>query len=108
MKEIRPAILMLVIFTVICGGIYPAVVTGIAQAVFPRQAKGSFIIDKSGKELWRTQLNLSEGFMPSVTTDDNVLLETEANRRRALIRLAAQAARTIVEQLSVASPVGGT
>jgi K+-transporting ATPase ATPase C chain len=51
MKDIRPAILMLILFTVICGGIYPAVVTGIAYAVFPNQAKGSFITGKSGKEL---------------------------------------------------------
>jgi len=50
MKEIKPAILMLIVFTVICGGIYPAIVTGIAYAVFPKQAKGSFIVDKSGKE----------------------------------------------------------
>jgi potassium-transporting ATPase KdpC subunit len=50
MKEIRPAILMLIIFTIICGGIYPAVVTGVAHAVFPKQAKGSFIVDKSGRE----------------------------------------------------------
>jgi potassium-transporting ATPase KdpC subunit len=40
---------MLIVFTVICGGIYPAVVTGVAQAVFPKQANGSFITDKGGK-----------------------------------------------------------
>lgn len=40
---------MLIVFTVICGGIYPAIVTGIAQAVFPKQADGSFITDKSGR-----------------------------------------------------------
>jgi potassium-transporting ATPase KdpC subunit len=51
MKEIKPAILFFVIFTIICGGIYPAVVTGIAYAIFPKQAKGSFITDKSGKEI---------------------------------------------------------
>jgi K+-transporting ATPase ATPase C chain len=49
MKDIKPAILLFIIFTIICGGIYPAVVTGIAQAVFPRQANGSFITDKSGQ-----------------------------------------------------------
>ena len=54
MKDIKPAILLLIIFNIICGGIYPVVVTGIAQAVFPKQAKGSFITDKSGKELGST------------------------------------------------------
>ena len=54
MKEIRSAILMLILFTVICGGIYPLVVTGIAQAVFPKQANGSFITGKNGKELGST------------------------------------------------------
>ena len=51
MKDIKPAILMFVAFTIICGGIYPAIVTGVAYAVFPKQAKGSFIADKSGKEI---------------------------------------------------------
>ncbi|HZV80943.1 MAG TPA: potassium-transporting ATPase subunit KdpC [Geobacteraceae bacterium] len=50
MKDIKPAILMLIVFTVICGGIYPAIVTGVAYAVFPKQAKGSFITDKTGRE----------------------------------------------------------
>ena len=49
MKDIKPAILMFIAFTVICGGIYPAIVTGIAQAVFPKHANGSFITDKGGK-----------------------------------------------------------
>jgi K+-transporting ATPase ATPase C chain len=51
MKEIKPAILMFIVFTIICGGIYPAIVTGVAYAIFPKQAKGSFIADKSGKEI---------------------------------------------------------
>jgi K+-transporting ATPase ATPase C chain len=51
MNDIKPAILLLIIFTVICGGIYPAVVTGIASAVFPHQAKGSFVTDSSGREI---------------------------------------------------------
>lgn len=54
MKDIKPAILLFIIFTVICGGIYPALVTGVAYALFPNQAKGSFITDKSGKELGST------------------------------------------------------
>ena len=54
MKEIKPAILLFILFTIICGGIYPALVTGVAQALFPGQAKGSFITDKGGKELGST------------------------------------------------------
>jgi potassium-transporting ATPase KdpC subunit len=49
MKEIKPAILMFIIFTAICGGVYPAIVTGIASVAFPRQAKGSLVTDKTGQ-----------------------------------------------------------
>jgi K+-transporting ATPase ATPase C chain len=54
MKDIKPAILLFIIFTIICGGIYPAIVTGVAYALFPKQAAGSFITDKSGKEVGST------------------------------------------------------
>ncbi|MBW4055400.1 MAG: potassium-transporting ATPase subunit KdpC [Proteobacteria bacterium] len=54
MKDIKPAILLFIIFSVICGGIYPAVVTGVAYALFPKQAAGSFITDKAGKEIGST------------------------------------------------------
>ncbi|MBI5558163.1 MAG: potassium-transporting ATPase subunit KdpC [Deltaproteobacteria bacterium] len=49
MKDIKPAILLLTLFTVICGGLYPAVVTGLAQTFFPEQAHGSFIKDQTGR-----------------------------------------------------------
>jgi potassium-transporting ATPase KdpC subunit len=47
-KQVRPAIMSLVLLTVLTGLVYPVVVTGIAQVVFPRQANGSLIV-KDGK-----------------------------------------------------------
>ena len=42
--QIRPALMLLLVFTVLTGLIYPMVVTGLSQLVFPRQANGSLIV----------------------------------------------------------------
>lgn len=46
--HLRPAIVSLVVLTVVTGVVYPLIVTGIAQLVFPSQANGS-LITKDGK-----------------------------------------------------------
>src|SRR5436190_13135635 len=48
LREIRPAILVLVVLTAITGLAYPLAMTAIAGVIFPKQAQGS-LIEKDGK-----------------------------------------------------------
>jgi K+-transporting ATPase ATPase C chain len=51
---VRPAAMLLVVFTLLTGLLYPLAITGVAQVLFPHQANGSLLRDKgriSGSEL---------------------------------------------------------
>jgi potassium-transporting ATPase KdpC subunit len=48
LKEIRPALVMIVALTVLTGLVYPLTMTGISELLFPWQAKGE-LIEKDGK-----------------------------------------------------------
>ncbi len=42
-KQLRPALVLLALLTVVTGAIYPLIVTGLAQLAFPAQANGSLV-----------------------------------------------------------------
>ncbi|MEJ7901796.1 MAG: potassium-transporting ATPase subunit KdpC [Thermomicrobiales bacterium] len=55
---IRPALVLLLLFTVLTGLAFPLAVTGIAQAIFNDQANGS-IVSRDGEEIGSTLIGQS-------------------------------------------------
>lgn len=50
LSNVRPALVMIVLMTILLGALYPAAVTAIAAVIFPWQANGS-VIEKDGRAI---------------------------------------------------------
>jgi potassium-transporting ATPase KdpC subunit len=67
LKQLKPAILSVIVLTVVFGFVFPIVITGIARVVFPRQANGSLIVRNAkiiGSELIGQNFSKPEYFHP--------------------------------------------
>jgi len=66
-NQLRPAIAMTIVIMVITGLVYPGLVTGVAQLLFPRQANGSLVMVNGqvvGSELIGQPFTKAEYFHP--------------------------------------------
>jgi len=55
-KEIKTSLIVTVVLLIVCCGIYPLVIFGAGQLLFPRQANGSLVLDEKGNPVASTLL----------------------------------------------------
>src|SRR3954467_11523924 len=72
-QQLQPAIVILVLLTIITGGIYPLIVTGVAHAIFPSESAGSLLPYDRGSVLIGQPFDEPKYFWSrlSATTDAN-------------------------------------
>ena len=52
LKELGPGFRLTLIFTILTGLLYPAVMTGVSELIFPKQANGSLVtVERKGCRL---------------------------------------------------------
>ncbi len=75
LSEIRSAVMATFVLAVVCCGLYPLLVYGIAQVAFPHQANGSLIVAKdatvSGSELLGQNFTAAKYFHPRPSAAGN-------------------------------------
>lgn len=127
MATFRPAILLLILLTVVTGGLYPLLTTALGQWWFPALANGSLIIENGevrGSSLIGQNFSQAKYFQgrPSATAESpynpmasggsnlagsNPALDKQIRERVALQRAAnPQAARAVPVELATASASG--
>lgn len=82
MKELGPGLRLMIALTILLGLVYPAVMTGISEVVFPKQANGS-LITENGKVVGSTLIGQSfsraEYFHPRPSSAGNGYDATQSN-----------------------------
>ena len=82
MKQLKPALIILVFFTVLTGILYPMLITGVAQGLFPHQANGSLLTVNGqtvGSELIGQQFDQPKYFWGRLSATSGVAYNASAS-----------------------------